>query len=194
MAAIPPVVAATINRVEIVVLPVLVLLAAVAKDLPRLIILLNRLTRLFEVTPVIILPLLFSATREKSREPLLLLVAVSLRRLSSNSLATAGTLISSPINSQFHPTVRDSYEPCHDCCGPVLVAGDLDVSGVAAISRVDGQLVGQDLVGGPKCHRDSAPGSNLPAAVDNSVLPVVSLLVVRLGDVKGVGIEHPQVD
>ena len=108
MAAIPPVVVATISRVEVVALSMLALLGAVAEGLSWFIILLNLLIRSFEVTPVTFLPSLLSATRENHRAPLLLLAAVSLRRLSNNSLATAGTQISSPINSQFHPTVRDS--------------------------------------------------------------------------------------
>ena len=50
MAAIPPVVAATVSRVEIVALSILALLEAVAEGLSRFIILLNQLIRSFGVT------------------------------------------------------------------------------------------------------------------------------------------------
>ena len=67
MAAIPPVVAATISRVEVVALSMFALLGAVVEGLSWFIILLNLLIRSFEVTPVTFLPSLLSATRENRR-------------------------------------------------------------------------------------------------------------------------------
>merc|ERR1712020_249522 len=66
------------------------------------------LNRSFEAIPAFLFPLPSTATMENCWALLFFWAAVSLRRLLSSSLATAGIQISSPLKTQFHPRVRDS--------------------------------------------------------------------------------------